>query len=146
MPYIMSMPERVTFMLCLCILLPLAAGTRVVAQEATLSSLEEALGTGNARQLGSMMAPAVEITLFGARKRYSRTQARLLMQSFFASWPPAGFEVQDFTKTATGWFIEARYHTSRPGSPLRLYVRLRKQDQTWFVRELIMEAAQHEQP
>ncbi len=147
MSYLMSMSRRVLIVLCMCaLLLPMAAERSVWAQDATLDALEEAFGEGDARVLGGMMAAAVDISLFGERKRYSRNQARLLVESFFLSWPPAGFEVVDFTKTASGWFIEARYHTTRPESPLQLYLRMRRQDSVWLVKELIMEASEHEDP
>lgn len=92
----------------------------------------------DAATLAQQSAPTVEIALFGESKRYSRSHATLLMRSFFAEWPPESFELVDFTKTSTGWFMEGRYATTR-GDDLRFYVRLRLTDGTWLIRELLIE-------
>jgi len=141
------MSPRVLITVCLfAVLSPMTTEQPAWGQESVPEELGQAFEAGDARALGRMMAPAVDISLFGARKRYSRNQARLLMASFFSSWPAAGFEVVTYTRTTSGWFVEARYHTTRPGSPLRLFLRMRRHDSVWLVRELIMEAPEHEDP
>jgi len=147
MSYLMDMYRHSLIGLCVGVLLSSMVVDRFAwAQESVPAALEHAFAEGDARALGGMMAASVDVSLFGARKRYSRNQARLLMESFFSSWPPAGFEMVDASRSASGWFIEARYNSTRPGSPLQLYVRLRRQNTAWLVKELILEASQHEDP
>lgn len=104
-----------------------------------LQDIRSAFMSANAAALTDHAAPTVEIALFGASKRYSRSQATLLLRSFFNDWPPLDFRLADFTKTSSGWFMEGHYDTEADKSGLRVYIRLRNTGQQWLIRELLIE-------
>ena len=106
-----------------------------------MHALRAAVMQADGAALSRMSAATVDIALFGESKRYSRSQAALLLRSFFEDYPPLEFEISDFTKTATGWFMEGSYSTRGDARPLRVYIRLRRHDTGWLVRELLIEEA-----
>lgn len=126
-------------MLLLIVLMPVSA--RAQDSNQVMQALRAAVMQADAVELSRMSAPTVEIALFGESKRYSRSQAVLLLRSFFEEYPPWEFEISDFTKTATGWFMEGSYATGDDARRLRVYIRLRRHDSGWLVRELLIEEA-----
>lgn len=127
----------------LLVVLTLLLPVSVRAQDSNqvMHSLRAAVMQADATALSSMSAATVDIALFGESKRYSRSQAALLLRSFFEDYPPLEFEISDFTKTASGWFMEGSYSTGDDARLLRVYVRLRRHDTGWLVRELLIEEA-----
>ncbi|MEQ9103971.1 MAG: DUF4783 domain-containing protein [Rhodothermales bacterium] len=117
-----------------CALLP----ARAQDSNQVLQEFRAAVLQADAAALARQAAPTVEIALFGESKRYSRSQATLLLRTFFSDWPPDTFRLVDFTKTTSGWFLEGHYATVA-GDELRFYVRMRLTDGRWLIRELLIE-------
>lgn len=126
----------------LCILIGVLCSTTlpVLAQDSNqvLQEFRAAVLQSDATALARQAAPTIEIALFGESKRYSRSQATLLLRSFFAEWPPESFQLVDFTKTSSGWFMEGHCITTA-GDDLRFYVRMRLTEGRWLIRELLIE-------
>lgn len=126
--------------LVLLLLMPTAA-VRAQDSNSVMNELRAAVMQADAQEMARLSASTVEIAMFGESKRYSRGQAALLLRSFFADYPPLEFAIADFTKTATGWFMEGSYIPDGDRVALRVYIRLRRYDNRWLVRELLIEEA-----
>lgn len=104
-----------------------------------LSQIHAAFEKGSIQELSRHMPPSVEIAMFGAARFYSKGQASLLMKQFFEDYPPAGFAINDFTKTTNGWFMEADITVKESKRRIRAYIRLRKDRSGWKIREILIE-------
>jgi len=128
----------------LLVLLLLTAGQRTVrAQDpdidAVLTEVRGAISRGDLPVLLDHAADRVEIALFGESKRYSKAQARYVLQDFFNTYRPRRFVFRDHSQTDRGWFAEGEFWYGRADRPLRLYVLLRLRDHRWELREIIIE-------
>jgi hypothetical protein len=121
------------------IVLPGTAASQT--SDEALRRLTKAFATSDADALIEMATTRVDIALLGSSREFSRSQATLLMRSFFRENRAESFHVDDFTKTGRGWFIEASYATRNRLRPFRVYVRLRLGETGWLVREIMIEEA-----
>ncbi|MEM6646341.1 MAG: DUF4783 domain-containing protein [Bacteroidota bacterium] len=92
----------------------------------------------NVAQLTSMLAPRVDINLFGADKQYSRAQARFVLAGFFAQHPLQRLDLRTPSPSGKQGFLSGVYTVQGSGERLRLYARLvhDSDDDTWYLREL----------
>jgi hypothetical protein len=129
---------NIRFCISFCLLCVVLLPARAQDSNQVIQELRAAVLQADAEALARQAAPTVEIALFGESKRYSRSQATLLLRSFFSDWPPDTFRLIDFTKTTSGWFLEGHY-AAEGGEELRFYVRMRLTDGRWLIRELLIE-------
>lgn len=90
----------------------------------------------NVTQLTSMLAPRVDLNLFGADKQYSRAQARFVLTDFFARYPPQLLDLRTPSPSGKQGFISGMYTVQGSGERLRLYARLVQDDGAWYLREI----------
>lgn len=104
-----------------------------------LSEVEQGFGDGDARRLLTSGAERIEISVFGARTFYSRSQALYVMSDFFEEYAPRRFELDQASQTARAYFASGRYWHMRSDRPLRVYVRLGKDRSEWRLYEIRIE-------
>jgi len=90
----------------------------------------------NVAQLTPMLAPRVDINLFGADKQYSRAQARFVLTDFFVRHPLQSLDLRTPSPSGKQGFISGIYVVQGSGERLRLYARLVQDDDAWYLREL----------
>lgn len=104
---------------------------RVVLQE-----VRAALSRGDAEGLIKRSAGRIDLTVIGVSELLSRSQARYVVRSFFADYPPARVEIVDTYESGGNWFASAGYWYENGPSPLSVYLRLRRGAGGWELREL----------
>jgi len=108
--------------------------------EGIVEQLGNAFSSGNEQALLEPAADRVEISLFGTRTYYSRSQALYVMRDFFEKYAPHRFEVGEVAETGQSYFVTGKYWHVRAETPLRVYVRVtedRTEDgQTWHLHEI----------
>ncbi|GAB5519923.1 MAG: hypothetical protein RhofKO_21740 [Rhodothermales bacterium] len=100
------------------------------------TQFETPFKAANVDQLALMLAPRIDINLFGADKQYSQAQARFVLTDFFERYPPGGLDLRTPSPSGTQGFISGIYTVQGSGERLRLYARLVRDDDTWRLREL----------
>ncbi|MEM1096719.1 MAG: DUF4783 domain-containing protein [Bacteroidota bacterium] len=117
----------------------LALATTVQAQT-TLSDaatqFETHVKARNVAQLTPMLAPRVDINLFGADKQYSRAQARFVLTDFFVRHPLQRLDLRTPSPSGKQGFLSGTYVVQGSGERLRLYARLVQDDGAWYLRVL----------
>ncbi len=106
-----------------------------------LASIERAFIAADADSIARMSASRVEIAVLGKSRLYSRTQARYVLRDFFDEYPPLRVELSEPSITDKGIFAAGTYRFAPDRNPLRLYVRLRRDQTTWLMREIVLERA-----
>ena len=136
MGYGMQVIRSMALFIVLC-----GGGIVAAAQQApALEHVERTFSVGDAETLLSAASERVEIALFGSSTLYSRAQALYVMQHFFQDYPPVQFSLQHTSAEDGNWFATGRYYHARSDYPLRVYVRLRAQEEEqWEVREIRIE-------
>jgi hypothetical protein len=111
--------------------------------ETVVRRLGNAFSGGDAQSLLENAADRVEVSLFGARTYYSRSQALLVMRDFFEKYGPRKFESAEVAETGNSYFVTGRYWHVRAESPLRVYIRVSRTDAasppTWRLHEIRIE-------
>lgn len=96
-----------------------------------------AFSEGSAERLLTPATDRVEVSLFGTRTVYSRSQASYVLRDFFDRYAPRRFVVDDVTETGPSYFVAGRYEHAQSDQPLQVYVRLIKQSGgTWGLHEV----------
>ena len=103
-----------------------------------MRTVQEAFENGRSDTLLQHASDRIEIALFGATRRYSRVQARYVLQEFVREYRPVGVTVLEGSGTESGWFVSMDYAYERGTKPLRVYARLRRDGQVWKLNELIV--------
>jgi hypothetical protein len=101
--------------------------------------VQKAFETGDAVALMQPSAARVEISLFGARSVYSRSQGLYVLRHFFNEHAPQRFALQDLSCADLVCYVIGQYWHTRGERPLRAYVRLAASDATWMLREVRVE-------
>ena len=118
---------------------PARRGTAQERGTDLLARLEAAIGRGSAHDLLDHAADRVEIALFGVSSLYSRAQAVYVMQDFFRQYPPVRFVLQEPSRSDGNWFAGGSYAYAPAGRDLQVFVRIRKKDGGWELREVRVE-------
>lgn len=127
-------------------LLAAAGAAGVCAQPADVpvevEAMADAFGEGDVRALLTRTSERLEIAVFGASRLYSRSQARYVLEAFFRDYAPDRFDLRDVARAGGGAFAEGDYWYARGASPLRVYLRLRREGGSWELREILIEQRQ----
>ena len=115
--------------------LAVPAHAQVTLDEAA-TQFEVPFKTANVGQLAPMLAPRIDINLFGADKQYSQAQARFVLSDFFERYPPSALDLRTPSPSGNQGFISGIYTVQGSDERLRLYARLVKDDGAWRLREL----------
>jgi hypothetical protein len=104
--------------------------------EAILNDLANALTGGDAEALLANGSDRVEVSLFGTRTYYSRAQALYVLRDFFKKYGPRRFEADDVAEAGQMYFVTGRYWHLRAERPLRIYLRVSLQNESWRLHEV----------
>lgn len=110
-----------------------------MASRVLVQRVEVAFQEGNPERLLTPAADRIEITLFGARTFYTRSQAFYVLEDFFKEYGPRRFEARDVTEAGSNTFVTGRYWHVRADRPLRVYVRLSDGDDQARLHEVRIE-------
>jgi hypothetical protein len=122
--------------------LSIAVASASFAQDrstSVLSAIERAFSTSDADSIADMSAGRVEIAVLGKSRLYSRRQARYVLKDFFDQYPPLQVTLSEPSSTEKGIFAAGTYRFATDREPLRLYVRLRRDEPSWVLREIVLE-------
>ncbi len=122
----------------LILLVSLGTAGNSWAQEADslAQALTLALTQGDATRLLEQAAPQVELALLGSGRLYSRMQARYVLMDFFRVYPPVRFEVGEDRWMDPHRFVVGEYWYAQGTAPLRVYMRLYREESRWALQEL----------
>lgn len=101
-----------------------------------LEEIRMALSLGDVERLVERLGPRIDLTLFGTNELLSRSQARYVVKSFFAEYPPIAVDLIDTTESDGNWFASAGYWYETGTAPMSVYLRLRLGSAGWELREL----------
>jgi hypothetical protein len=125
-------------------MVPVAHGQTSTAEEAPRDTIVTRVATaftdGDAQRLLTPAADRVEVSLFGTRTFYSSAQAFYVLEDFFDTHPPTGFEVDDVTETGESCFLRGQLDHRRDERTLQVYVRLMRRDAAWQLQEIRIDA------
>lgn len=101
-----------------------------------LNEIKEAIGSGSVTKLSSYFDENIEITLFGKRGVYSKSQAVQLLNNFFQDFQAAGFrQVHEGTsKGGDSQFCIGNLKTQ--SKTFRVYIFMRVEANRSFIKEL----------
>jgi hypothetical protein len=110
------------------------------AQDATdvAGRLQTALASADSEAILAMSDDRLEIGILRTTQRYSRSQARYVLDAFFRDHPPIRVQQADHAGTSKGRFLSATYIPARGAGPYTVYMRLRATDAGWKLSELIV--------
>lgn len=114
----------------------LFTATPADAQEAERTALQEAFAAGDARAVMAHAAGRVEVSLFGSRSQYSRSQAMYVLQNFFEDHPPRRFSWRSMSANGRSRFLTGRYWHETAERPLPVYLRLSQGEGAWQLQEV----------
>lgn len=130
------MPQYTSIaMLVLASLLPAS----VQAQDAGARILEHvraALSEADVERLVEHCGERIDLTVLGKSEMLSRAQARYVVESFFATYPPAHVDVIESSASGGHWFASGEYWNETDSRPFALYIRLSRTESGWQLREL----------
>ena len=118
---------------------PAAAAPESVP-DTVVQRVASAFLNADAQALLTPSADRVEVSLFGTRTFYSSAQAFYVLEDFFDTHPPTGFEVDDVTETGESCFLRGQLDHRRDERTLQVYVRLMRRDAAWQLQEIRIDA------
>lgn len=65
----------------------------LITQQSIDKSIQSAISSGNSQQLASYFFSTIELSLPDAQGSFSKTQAELLIKTFFATYPPKSLTI-----------------------------------------------------
>ncbi|MEX0821005.1 MAG: DUF4783 domain-containing protein [Rhodothermales bacterium] len=109
------------------------AGARV------LEHIRAALSEADVERLVEHCGERIDLTVLGTSELLSRAQARYVVQSFFAGYPPVRVDLIESSESGGHRFASGEYWNETVSRPLALYVRLGRTESGWQLRELRIE-------
>lgn len=103
---------------------------------AVLAQLEAAFARGDAGAMMRYSARRVDVTLFGTSELFSRSQAGYVLKAFFNEYRPERLLLNERSASEGNWFVAGRYWYEAAESPLAVYLRVRRTDSGWELREV----------
>lgn len=103
---------------------------------AVLEDIRGAFSEGDVERLMRRSGERIDLTVFGVSELLSRSQARYVLRSFFAEYPPTMVALVDTSESEGNWFASAGYWYETGKAPLSVYLRLRRGSAEWELREL----------
>lgn len=117
----------------------------VNVEEAPPDAIEQvasALGSADYDALLDLAQQRVEIRIMGQGSRYSRSQAAMVLRSFFRQHPPERVEFSEHSATQDDRTARGRYHVESGGRPLALRVGFRVSgEDEWALNSIRIERA-----
>jgi hypothetical protein len=101
-----------------------------------LTFLEQAFARGDAAEIMKFSAKHLDITLFGSSELYSRSQAGYVLKAFFDEYRPEKLLLTEMSGSEANWFAAGSYSYVTGDSHLAVYLRLRRGDFGWELREV----------
>jgi len=117
----------------------LATDSVVLAPQSTpveLTFLEQAFARGDAAEMMKYSAKHLDFTLFGSSELYSRSQAGYVLKAFFDEYRPEKLLLTEMSGSEANWFAAGSYSYVTGDSHLAVYLRLRRGDFGWELREV----------
>lgn len=103
---------------------------------AVLGLLEAAFARGDAGAIMRHSARRVDVTLFGSSELFSRSQAGYVLKAFFNEYRPERLLLNERSASEGNWFVAGRYWYEAAESPLAVYLRVRRTDSGWELRDV----------
>lgn len=103
---------------------------------AVLRLLEDAFARGDAAEMMRHSARRVDVTLFGSSELFSRSQAGYVLKAFFSEYRPDRLLLSERSASEGNWFAAGRYWYEAGEAPLRVYLRVRRANGGWELREV----------
>lgn len=125
-------------LICGVLVLLLSGSVLAQAPDSLIHRVQELVDAGDATGLVALGEPRIEVGLFGAARLYSRSQARRVLMGFFRSHPPTRLAIRESVSTDRAWFGAGEYFRLAGREPFRVYIRLRRQGETWLLREFVV--------
>ena len=98
-----------------------------------------AVSRGDVPELVEHAAERVEIAVLGNITVYSRAQATYVLEDFFRAHPPARFVANAPTVAEGSIFVAGRYWYGEDKKRLDIYLRLRRHNDAFLIREIRIE-------
>lgn len=117
---------------------PMAAHAQQDGDDA-FERMRKALADGDVEAIIQHAGARIDLTVFGTSELLSRSQARYVLRSFFAEYPPLRVDVVDSSLSSGHWFATAGYWFEAGSEPLSAYLRLQDGARGWELRELRFE-------
>jgi hypothetical protein len=120
---------KLFFVGCLCFFL---FSLPVHAQQDVIANAKQAIKTGSARELGKSFNSLVDLTIDEEKSSYSKEQAVVVLDKFFAKYPVASFEYihQGASKQGAQYAI-GKY--SYEGGTFRVFMLVKKLDDHFII-------------
>ena len=98
----------------------------VTAQDSlNVDELIYSLAHGDEEALLAFAGQRVELALLGQRRRYTRAQAKYVLDDFFRRYPPETFAVDHSLSQQNEWWLVGRYVVRFNAERMRVYLRFR---------------------
>lgn len=117
----------------------LATDSLLVAPQSApveLTFLQQAFASGDAAEMMKYAAKHLDITLFGSSDLYSRSQAGYVLKAFFDEYRPEKLLFTEMSGSQANWFAAGSFWYAAGESHLAVYLRLRRGDFGWELREV----------
>lgn len=92
-----------------------------------VDALIYSIAEGDEETLLGFVGQRVELALLGQRRRYTRAQAKYVMDGFFRLYPPESFAVDHSLSQQDEWWLTGRYVVRFNAEQMRVYLRFRGQ-------------------
>lgn len=114
--------------LCLVLSAPLVWVVPSTAQDTLdVDALIYSIAEGDEESLLEFVGQRVELALLGQRRRYTRAQAKYVLDDFFRRFPPESFSVDHSLSQQDEWWLTGRYVVRFNAEQMRVYLRFRGQ-------------------
>ncbi len=117
---------------------PLFVGASVQSEDAA-KEINEAIRTGNAREVARHFGSTVDLKLPGNEGTYSRNQAELILRDFFSRNAVASFSVHHQRPSRDGSVYVIGTYEAKNGNSYRTYFLLKKISDNMVLHLLQME-------
>ncbi len=117
---------------------PLYMGASVQSEDVA-KEINEAIRTGNARDVAKHFGSTVDLKLPGNEGTYSRNQAELILRNFFSRNPVASFSVHHQRPQRDGSVYVIGTYAAKDGKSYRMYFLLKKISDNMVLHLLQME-------
>lgn len=109
-----------------------------VVQEDITASIAAAINSGDSKKLASYFNSSIDLTVPGTDGTYSKSQAEMIVKSFFSKFPPVSFKInQQGSSNEGSQFAIGTMYTKT--STFRTYFLIKKVDNTPLIHQLQFE-------
>lgn len=109
-----------------------------VVQEDITASIAAAINSGDSKKLASYFNSSIDLTVPGTDGTYSKSQAEMIVKSFFSKFPPLSFKInQQGSSNEGSQFAIGTMYTKT--STFRTYFLIKKVNNTPLIHQLQFE-------